>query len=68
VLAQIPNFTELNELPDRTLLKKETKTIEFLSEEIKIKPLDYYYSNSISRASKTMNECRQIKQEVKKTG
>ena len=68
VLAQIPNFTELNELPDRTLLKKETKTIEFLSEEIKIKPLDYYYSNSISRASKTMNECRQIKQEIKKTG
>ncbi len=68
VLAQIPNFTKLNELPNRTSLEKENKTIEFLSEEIKIKPLDYYYSNSISRASKTMSECRQIKQKIKKTG
>ena len=41
---------------------------EFISEKILIKPLDYYYSNSISRASKTMSECRQINQTVRKTG
>ena len=30
--------------------------------------LDYYFTNAISRASKTMSECRQIKQSSKKTG
>ena len=32
------------------------------------KKLDYYYTNSISRSSKTMSECRQIKQNNKKNG
>ena len=36
--------------------------------DINIKDLDYYFTNSISRASKTMSECRQIKQNTKKTG
>ena len=40
----------------------------FLSEIIKIRELDYFFTNSISRASKTMSECRQIKQDSKKTG
>ena len=40
----------------------------FVSEEVYIKELDYFYSNSISRSSKTMSECRQIKQNLKKTG
>ena len=30
-----------------------------------IKELDYFYTNSISRASKTMSECRQIRQNNK---
>ena len=41
---------------------------KFESEEIIVKELDYYFTNSISRASKTMSECRQIKQRSKKTG
>ena len=36
-----------------------------LSEKINIKELDYYYTNAISRASKTMSECRQIKMDSK---
>ena len=30
--------------------------------------IDYFFSNAISRASKTMSECRQIKYSTKKTG
>ena len=41
----------------------------YISEEvINLKELDYYFTNAISRASKTMSECRQIKYSSKKTG
>ncbi len=67
-LKFIKNFTQMNELPEfRSRESKSLKT-EFFSEKIFINDLDYYYSNSISRASKTMSECRQIRQKVKKTG
>ena len=67
-LKSIKNFTQMNELPEfRSRESKSLKT-EFFSEKIFINDLDYYYSNSISRASKTMSECRQIRQKVKKTG
>ena len=68
VLNLIPNFSKFNELPiykDNSIKKNETS---FISEDILIREMDYYYSNSISRASKTMNECRQINQKSKKTG
>jgi len=44
----------------------ETKNIKFkegelISEEIPIKKIDYYFSNAIARASKTMSDCRLIK-------
>ena len=68
VLNLIPNFTKLNELP----LYKETLlsdiSSDFTSERVNIKEFDYYFSNAISRASKTMSECRQIRQNLKKTG
>ena len=66
VLNTVPNFKELNELPifKESENKKDLSTFE--KEKINIRELDYYYSNSISRASKTMSECRQIKQNLKK--
>ena len=68
VLNLIPNFTKLNELPSfKESLDREILT-NFKSEEVNIKQLDYYYTNVICRASKTMSECRQIKQNSKKTG
>ena len=68
VLNFIPNFSKLNELPVyKDSLNKKNES-EFISEEITIKELDYFYTNSISRASKTMSECRQINQNSKKTG
>ena len=38
----------------------ETKQIDFVEEDILLKPIDYYYTNPIARSSKVMNECKQI--------
>ena len=68
VLNFIPNFSKLNELPVyKDSLSKDLET-NFISEDILIKELDYFYTNSISRASKTMSECRTINKSSKKTG
>ena len=64
----LKNFTEINELPKRIINKNEKMNSNFKSEEVLIKKLDYYYTNSISRASKTMSECRQINEHTLKTG
>ena len=66
VLNLIPNFTKLNELP--SFKDSEVKiniSSNFKSEKINIKELDYFFTNAISRASKTMSECRQIKKTQK---
>ena len=41
---------------------------KFIEEKIYIDDLDYYHSNSIARASKTMTECKNLITNVKKTG
>ena len=68
VLKSIPNFSELNELPKNMDLKNSKIQSNFVSEKITIRELDYYYTNSISRSSKTMSDCRQIRQKIKKDG
>ena len=68
VLKSIKNFTKLNELPNFHESKFKKTSSDFINEEIIIKQLDYFYTNSISRASKTMSECRKIRQNSKKTG
>ena len=68
VLNSIPNFSNLNELPIFKEVGIKDTSPTFTSEEIAVKELDYYYTNSISRSSKTMSECRQIKNNLKKTG
>ena len=68
MLNSISNFTKLNELPHfKESITKNTFP-KFLSETVNIKELDYFFTNAISRASKTMSECRQIKHSSKKTG
>ena len=37
-------------------------------EKILVEDIDYYYSNVIARASKTMSECRYARANLKKTG
>ena len=55
MLKQISNF-----LPD--------SKNEVVSEKISVSEIDYYYSNVIARASKTMSECRNNFLKLKKTG
>ncbi len=66
ILNIIPNFSQINELPKLSEIKNSIVETNFLSEEIFVKELDYYYTNSISRSSKTMNDCRQINRNAKK--
>ena len=68
VLNLIPSFTKLNELPSLQEKDIANTSSSFVSEKVDIKQLDYFYTNSISRASKTMSECRQINQKLVKTG
>ncbi len=67
VLKKIINFDTINTLPN---YKEPSKKIvnSFKSEKILINPIDYYFSNSVSRASKVMSECRAIKLKNLKSG
>jgi len=60
----------LNLFKENNLSKKysELANLSFESEKIVIKDNDYYYSNSIARASKTMSNCRNEKINLKSTG
>ena len=60
----------LNLFKEKNLSKKysELANLSFESEKIIIKDNDYYYSNSIARASKTMSNCRYEKINLKSTG
>jgi NADH-quinone oxidoreductase subunit G len=60
-LKLISNFSEIDQLPKINLQKMKTKKYEFIKEEVSINQIDYYFTNAISRASKTMAECRNIK-------
>ena len=53
---------------DQKIYNKDKIITEFFSEKIVIDHFDYYYSNVIARASKTMSECRNEKLKVKSTG
>ena len=41
---------------------------EFKEEKICVDDIDYYHSNAIARASKTMTECKNLSINIKKTG
>ena len=46
----------------------EIPPYDFIDEKIHINEIDYYHSNSIARASKTMTECKNIRFNLIKTG
>ncbi len=68
ILETVPNFSEINELPKKSVIRTNNIETSFFNEKISARELDYYYTNSISRSSKTMSECRQIRQKIKKDG
>ena len=47
---------------------KKVNEVEFIKENILVKPSDYYYTNSIARSSKVMSECRKISKRFLFTG
>ncbi len=66
-LEKIVNFESLNKLPKYKNPSKKVNN-NFKNENVHINPIDYYFSNSISRASKVMSECRDIKIKYQKSG
>ena len=48
--------------------KFEVPSYNLSDEKILVEDIDYYYSNTIARASKTMSECRYARTNLKKTG
>ena len=67
IFEKIINFNSLNKLPKYKEISKKIN-YNFKNEEMFLNPIDYYYSNSISRASKVMRECREIKLKHLKSG
>jgi len=64
LIDRMMNYLKL----DQKINNKDKIITEFFSEKIVIDHFDYYYSNVIARASKTMSECRNDKLKVKSTG
>jgi len=66
--SSLLNYINLFIKNNSTKNHSENNDSIFISEKIKIKNIDYYYSNSIARASKTMFECRNEKLNIKFAG
>ena len=62
------NYLNLHKEKNLTKSYSEKTNLNFFSEKILIKDNDYYYSNAIARASKTMFYCRNEKINFKGTG
>jgi len=60
-LKKIKNHSDYGLLPKTNTKLIKPEYAEFFSENVEIKQLDYYFSNAIARASKTMSDCRLIK-------
>ena len=67
-LKEIPNFSEIGLLPKKNKISNQESSVVIKGEKIAIKVIDYYYSNSIARASKTMSDCRNVIHNNKKNG
>ena len=62
------NYLNLYIEKDNLVISTEIKNLIFENEILKITNEDYYYSNVIARASKTMFECKSAKTNFKSTG
>ena len=67
-IKEIPMFSEIDLLPKKNIPTNINISTPVIKEKIEIKSLDYYYSNAIARASKTMSDCRNIMNNNKKNG
>ena len=67
-LDQIKNFSGIDNLPNNIFKINKKLNSEFFNEKILINEIDYYFTNSIARASKTMSDCRNVKFKSLKEG
>ena len=67
-LKEIKNFSEIDLLPMKEITKSSNALDNFTEEQVSVNNIDYYFSNSIARASKTMSDCRNIGLKNKKNG
>ena len=67
-LKNVINFSQLDALPKVKFNNRKKKENDFIKEKIEIKKIDYYFSNSIARASKTMSDCRTVVNKQLKNG
>ena len=64
LIKNLLNFLKTNK--KNKVNKNSDKDIK--NEKIFVDSIDYYYTNVIARASKTMSECRNLRLNLKKTG
>ena len=57
-ISKIKNHTDFDLLPKKTIQDLKFDTGSFINEPIYVNEIDYYFSNSIARSSKTMSDCR----------
>ena len=62
------NYLNLKKEKQKSNIIKNIDQNEFENENLKIKFKDYYFSNVIARASKTMLDCNNSKLDIKHTG
>ena len=67
-IKEIVNFSTIDLLPNKILKNNKKNNSNFNNEEIIINKIDYYFSNAIARASKTMSDCRKINSSLLKEG
>jgi len=67
-LKEIPNFSDINELPKNNFIDEEKINSKFFEEKVVINKIDYYFTNAISRSSKTMSECKRARSLTLKDG
>ncbi len=60
-LEKVKNHSDFDLLPKTKISKIDSGSGNFMNEPISIKKIDYYFSNSIARSSKTMSDCRAIR-------
>ena len=62
------NYLNLKKERQSSISNKIISSDSFINEDLKIIFKDYYFSNVIARASKTMLDCNNAKLEIKRTG
>ena len=64
------NYLNLQKEKQNSLIVENKKIIidDFINESLIVNVKDYYFSNVVARASKTMLDCHNSKLEFKKTG